>query len=152
MFDPRTVSESEKICIRILADHFVKGTLAIHGEKALNSLMADSLEIDETTFGVMMRIMEVYGVVSIRATIADAKNTISVRSILPGSIQRVREIDEHEKKADEGKDIVGQVNEKIRSNRVLASILIVFFVLMAVATFINQTISIFQNLGWMAKP
>lgn len=44
------------------------------------------------------------------------------------------------------------VAAKAKKRSLIAWIIIVFLVLTAVATGANQTLQLFQNLGWMAKP
>ena len=145
MIDPN-ISEQERKCLRVLAKLFGENRNFLRSP--LTELQKEGLEVDQPSLDVLLRMMETYGAIE-KVSRTNAQEFRSFY-ITATAVQLVRDLDELEKQKPV--DIVGQINEDVRRNRILAWVLITFFVLMAIATFINQTISIFQNLGWMAKP
>lgn len=149
MLDPH-ISEEEKKCVRIFAKLFKNGDN--HARNPREALRVEGLDLAYKDYEVLMRMMEKYGVIEAPTHVLADEGYYVMFRISADAIRIEREIDSLEKQVKEPEDIVGKVNESVRSNPWLAFVLIAFFVLMAAATFINQTISIFQNVGWMAKP
>jgi hypothetical protein len=134
------LQEQEMACLRALLALYEKGEDFVNDEAQL-ALPSDKRHLILATMEEMQVINNV---------IHDA-GSYAAFGISPSVIQAVRELDKQlekqTKEAESPKDIVEQINKSARSNKYVAWGLIAIFVLMAVATFLNQAVSLFQNLG-----
>jgi hypothetical protein len=144
VIDPN-ISETEKLCIRILAKLFEEGETFL--QAPLGMLQERGLKVESSEYDSLMRMMETYG--AIRDPINTFEGGFWGFTITPNSVLIAREIDELERKAKEPEDIVGQVNQQVRKHPVAAWIVIGFVVLAAVLTVISQVLNILNTLGWL---
>ena len=150
-----SLNEAEIACVKKLAELFGKGEGRItswvskdeNGNPVRHGLDNDVLGLPSYQRIVILQTMEGLGLIS-DGELTSFKNY----RVTPKAVQLARAIEAKEKETREPRDIVKETYDTVRGHRILAWVLIAFFVLTATATFINQTISTFQNLGWMAKP
>lgn len=147
MIEPN-ITDQEKKCLRFLARLASEGKHSVR--IPLEDFKKEGIEVDQQSLNALLRMMKRYGAIEeIQST-----NPLESRgfSVSADAVQLVRELDDIEKKANDPGDIVEQIKDAARSNRVAAWALIIFVVLTALVTFANQGIQLLQNLGVIAKP
>lgn len=145
MSNSATLKGAEIECVKRLAKMYEQGQTVWWNEDDYELL---GLTVDN--YFSVIGTMDLCGVITNHSHTSAGKYRMF--EITPMAVQIARQIEQQELEENEGKDIVEKIKQKARSSPALAWIIIGFFLLMAIATFINQTIGIFQNLGWMKKP
>lgn len=138
------LTDQEVVCIRVLAKLFSDGKAIVTNEEALASLKAEGVELDEGAYVNMMRTMEHCGAIdNVRNLL---RNRYARFRPTPAAAQMAREL---EARSEKKEDIVGQIYEATRRHRVLAWILITFFVIATVVTAVNQGVQLLKTIGWL---
>jgi len=155
VIDPN-LSAHEQQCIRILAKLFGEGHTNL-GSDMIKTLREAGLELpDDAAYNVMLRVMAELGATEKEeSAFAKAGGPFAgyrQLRISASVLSMARELDQLDAEAKEPRDIVAEIKKKSQTNSIVAWLLIVFFVLMAVATFLNQSISLLQNLGLLERP
>jgi hypothetical protein len=142
-----SITEREKACIR----HFAK--LFENGERlwvtTWHDFSLDGAKLKENEFRALMSMMTGIGVIDRIGYGNDDRVSFYLTHV---AVQKARELEKLELESIEPEDLVEKIQNAARQSRALAWVIISFFVVTAAATLINQTIQIFQNIGWMAKP
>ena len=137
--------DGEIRCIKQLAKFFEQGHRTWANEEDY-----EELGLTKETYVSAIAVLEMHG--AIENVEHNFESHYQSFTISPMVVQIARQIEEAEVEASKGKDIVEQIKQKTRSSPSMAWIIIIFFILVGLATLVNQTIQILQNLGWIAKP
>ena len=139
-------TQVERALIREFATIRLAGSGAV--DESGSKILMEKLEIDFESFKTAVIGLKLAGFFSALSM----HRGWSYFTLTSKCIQVAREIEREDAEAAKPRDIVEYVHKKARSGS-LAWIIIVFGLLMMVATFINQTVSLLQTLGWIqAKP
>ena len=142
-------NEKEIACIKRMAEMFEEGNCYVNanlddeeGDGTLDAPLGERAAILETmqSFGLIAEVVHA-------ATLRFFSFKITAKSVQIARAIKAQQVEELEPE-----DLVEKLQTTARKNPVVAWIIIGFFVLTAAATLINQTIQIFQNIGWMTKP
>jgi hypothetical protein len=137
------LSADETACIKKLAEKFEKNETWINYGSENNH--PDPLNLPSEKREAILSLMEQMGVIN------EVRHSSEYRFFLfrisPQAIQAARLISEQENKKEEPRDIVEQVKTTIRSNRIMAWVIVAFFALAALVTLLNQLLQILKTLG-----
>lgn len=147
--DELRISDAEIKCIQILAQQFENGGNYLTNPRDV--LTQGGMDWNGgVTFNGLLGMMERYGVID---KIEHSDQVLYLAFGITGrAVELARQIELAWKQAQEPRDIVEQLTIGAKKRPIIAWMIIAFFVLTAAATLINQTIQIFQNLGWIPKP
>jgi hypothetical protein len=131
----------EITCVQKLAELFAKNVTCLNaGDEEANSLGL-SPEKWEPVLGTMEHIGVITGVVH------TSEGGFAFFHIDASVLQVARAIEEEETKKEEPRDIVAEIKQTAKSNRVIAYVIIAFGVLTILITFVNQLLSLLKELG-----
>jgi hypothetical protein len=138
------IDSREQKCIQVLAELFGEGKTLLASD-ALQLLREKGCDLDEKTFPTVLSLLESYGAIG---NVTHYAGGLVTFHISPEAVQLSREIDAACKKAQEPGDIVDQFKQTVRSNRIVAWLLIAFFVFVGLVTAVNQLLDVFKKLNW----
>lgn len=141
------LNADETACVKTLAERFEKNEVWVEysGSIGVPNSLVDPLGLPAEKRDAILSLMEEMGVIT------EVTHTMEGRfhffRISPSITQIARMIAKQETKKEEPRDIVEEVKTVVRSHRVLAWAIIVFFALTGLATFLNQLLQLLKGLG-----
>lgn len=110
-------------------------------------LMMEKLKLSQESF---MKAIKVLSYLELISPPNDLPHDI-LFTFSAACIEIAEQIKQEDAESDKPEDVVEIIKAKARSNRVIAGIIIGFFVLMTLVTFIHQTFGVLQDFGILKK-
>jgi hypothetical protein len=141
-----TLKGVEIVCVKALAKCFEENRSVWTSPDGW-----EEIGLTAENYGPVLDLMEMCGAIeNVTHTMGDR---FAYFTITPQAVQIAREIEaqdeQRQAKEKEGKDIVEHVKVTLRKHPVMGWLCVVAIALVAVATALNQFLSLFKNLGWI---
>ncbi len=138
------LDKTEIECVKQVEDMVEKGECYVEAD--LNDDERDNaLNVSPEKRAAILETMESMGL------LAEVRHSDRLRyfafKITSKAVQVAREIEEKQKDKNEPEDIVEQLKRTAKGNRAIAWALIIFVVLTALVTFINQLLELLKKIG-----
>lgn len=144
MLDPH-LTDQEKQCLRILSKLFSEGKDSVSNPR--QALAEEGLRLEYQEFRVVMERMDGIGALRTKQSALAPEGQFILITISPKAVQLRRELERLDAQPSEPRDIVAEIKDTAKGNRLLAWFIIGFIVLTALVTFLNQLWQLLERTG-----